>query len=161
MRYELTQVFRAILKIISPLLESLTHPSTDPANIKQEDLLLWGLLVWTNNGLPPYQLANQNSYTVGRSPNADINVTEHTFGDLKCLTSISRLQCELRKEVDPKGIQIFLKDTSNNGTWVNGKLVGKGNSRLIFHGDSISFWKNTHLFSFLSATYKVSNYGCH
>ena len=143
------------------VLESLTYPSTDPSNNKQEDVSLWGLLVWTSKGFPPYQLVDKNVYTIGRSPNADFKFSEHTLDDLKCLTSVSRLQCELRKEVDQKGTQIFLKDTSNNGTWVNGRLVGKGNLRIICHGDSISFWKNTPLFSFLSANYKVFNSDLH
>lgn len=63
---------------------------------------------------------------IGREPTCQLS-----FPDCQ---QISRLHCKIFS----MGRDVFVMDTSSNGTYVNGALVGKGNRRLVRDGDLIA-----------------------
>jgi len=66
-----------------------------------------------------------NMITFGRNKGCDIKIPHpHASG----------YHCALQR--DAQGV-VFLEDTSTNGTWVNGKLVGKGKKVYTTHGDIV------------------------
>ncbi|ORX87642.1 Pkinase-domain-containing protein [Anaeromyces robustus] len=61
---------------------------------------------------------------------------------------ISNLHCKIYyKHKDDKNpnspIEVYIKDTSTNGTFINGEIIGKGKSRQIYHGQEIGFIINS------------------
>ena len=72
--------------------------------------------------------ASKPSCIVGRSRNADYNLTH---------PQISGLQCTL--SLDFASNRLLLTDTSTNGTSVDGAVIGKGQSRELREGAKVSF----------------------
>ena len=65
----------------------------------------------------------------------DYVIKESDMGDLKWLTTVSKVQCEIIKNSNG----IFLKDKSSNGTWVNGHKIGKDAMWPLDHNSEIYF----------------------
>lgn len=65
----------------------------------------------------------------------DYVIKESDMGDLKWLTTVSKVQCEIIKNSNG----IFLKDKSSNGTWVNGHKIGKDAMWPLDHNAEICF----------------------
>ena len=62
------------------------------------------------------------------------NVTSHIDAG-----KVSRLHCAFKRIVNKTtAAQTVLEDYSTNGTFVNGSLVGKGNSQMLLHRDVIA-----------------------
>jgi len=56
---------------------------------------------------------------------------------------ISRSHCELNGATDEQGqTRYFVTDRSGNGTYVNGKLVGRDNKVEILHNQNITILKS-------------------
>ncbi|OWB79602.1 kinase activity protein [[Candida] boidinii] len=91
------------------------------------------------NTIPHIELPRKASSKIGRSKKCDIV--------LKSL-DISTVHCEIgASRIENNGVfmdVIFLKDSSSNGTFINGQLVGKGNSCLVRSGDKVSFAASSH-----------------
>lgn len=76
------------------------------------------------------------SFTIGRGNSCDLA--------LNGLTGVSVSHCSLRVQED-EGAEfpsVILADTSLNGTFVNGTLVGKGNETTVPNGAVLTFIKN-------------------
>ncbi len=64
-------------------------------------------------------------------------------GDIKLnLPVISSKHCMLTYDADEN--RMTVKDTSTNGTFVNGELIGRNKTQEVFFGDNIRFGKNTN-----------------
>ena len=73
---------------------------------------------------------------------------------MKWLTTVSKVQCEIIK--DSRGV--FLKDKSSNGTWVNGRRVGKDVMLPLKHIAEICFAgdkKKVYMFMFTKAQTEI------
>ena len=64
---------------------------------------------------------SQDSFKLGRAKTSDYVIRESDMVSSEWLFAVSKCQCEIMK--NDKGV--FLKDSSSNGTWVNGRKVGK------------------------------------
>ena len=71
------------------------------------------------------------AFTIGRAANNDLSLA---------VPAVSVSHCSLRLQDD--GEAVVLADTSLNGTFINGTLVGKGNEAVIPNGAVITFIKN-------------------
>jgi len=84
----------------------------------------WGTVVFDNPKYPTTTLVG-GTVNFGRNKKCDI-VIPHPVA--------SGMHCTLTRDKDNI---IFLQDSSTNGTWVNGKLVGKGKKVYMNHGDIV------------------------
>ncbi|KAI9248439.1 kinase-like domain-containing protein [Helicostylum pulchrum] len=79
---------------------------------------------------------HRTGYLIGRGPECDICIE---------MTEISRNHCLIYMETGSnavaKGIRIYLEDKSFNGTFVNGKAVGKNKRVLLRGGDNIQLFR--------------------
>lgn len=72
-----------------------------------------------------------SAFTIGRAATNDLSLG---------ISAVSVAHCSLRLQDD--GEAVVLADTSLNGTFINGTLVGKGNEAVIPNGAVITFIKN-------------------
>lgn len=94
----------------------------------QQDL--WGRLIPSGPNMPPDVFeCSMPEITIGRSDDMDITIPEPQISQLHCILSVQYLDNGVKK--------IMLSDKSSNGTYVNKKKLGKGNSCLISDGDEI------------------------
>ena len=100
---------------------------------------------------------SKESYTVGRHQDNDIALNLNKFQDRDFLSNISRKHLRIRLVEDRTGIFVYVDDFSSNGTYINGTLIGKGNTRAVNHGDDISI-KKSPLFTFVSFGHKHMDY---
>jgi len=84
----------------------------------------WGKVVFDNKKYPTTSLI-ESKITFGRNRRCNI-VIPHPVA--------SGQHCDMTRDKDNV---VFLQDTSTNGTWVNGKLVGKGKKVYMNHGDIV------------------------
>jgi len=94
---------------------------------------VWGELYPTVGTFPKLNLI-EDTFAIGRSNHCDYIVME-TDMCKKLFTAISKKQCEIFKNGD----EVFIKDFSSNGTFVNGVKIGKGKCKLLVHDADISF----------------------
>lgn len=92
-------------------------------------------LIPLQDGLDPsYNLPPSGWFVIGRKVHCGVVVPEaHAF--------VSGEHCKVHKEDNSS--QVLVEDLSSNGTWVNGKRIGKGNQQLARIGDEISLAKPT------------------
>merc|ERR1719461_466525 len=70
------------------------------------------------------------------------------MGGNKWFTTVSKVQCEIFRNNN----DVFLKDCSSNGTWVNGAKVGKGRTIPLEHNATIAFsYPDRKVFVFISS----------
>ena len=75
-------------------------------------------------------------YTVGRGLVCDIHI-KPDITKVK-MDNLSRVQCGIKRIRDMTAdYQTILEDYSSNGTFVNGKKIGKGKNKLLTHGDKV------------------------
>ncbi len=76
----------------------------------------------------------QDVFTVGRSTN-----NTHKISDkFKNHAVVSKVHFIIRKEERPSGsCSISIQDKSSNGTYINGKIIGKERSQVLMHNDVI------------------------
>lgn len=100
------------------------------------DEIAWAQLKYIQDSTPeppaklPVFVFSKPTVTVGRLKTCDISLT---------MPVISGRHCSLSY----KNKKMVLKDTSTNGTFVNGELVGKNKLRTLKHGDRVRFGKST------------------
>lgn len=82
------------------------------------------------------QSSGRKGYLIGRDPCCDVSVHDRTISKRHCLIFM-----ETGANAKSKGIRIFLQDMSSNGTFVNDKLVGMNQRRLLRSGDYIQLKK--------------------
>jgi len=95
---------------------------------------VWGQL-YPHCGTFPRIALKQDNFRFGRASMCDYVIKESDMGDLKWLTTVSKVQCEIIKNSNG----IFLKDKSSNGTWVNGHKIGKDAMWPLDHNAEICF----------------------
>jgi len=107
---------------------------------------VWGQL-YPHCGTFPRIALRQESFRLGRATTCDYVIRESDMGTHRWLTAVSKCQCEILKT--PQGV--FLKDRSSNGTWVNGRKVGKDLMMPLDHNSEICFaGANKKVFIFIS-----------
>jgi len=77
------------------------------------------------------------------------------------LSNVSREHFSIKRVCDPlAGNQIIVEDLSSNGTWVDGRRVGKGERRVLSNGDEISLSHRVKgsLFTFINPQCKQIGY---
>ncbi|KAJ3443355.1 serine/threonine-protein kinase fhke-related [Anaeramoeba flamelloides] len=96
----------------------------------------WGTLTSPLEDIVSLDLID-NTITIGRDSSCSIIVNH---------TSVSNKHCVIWREIpeneDPdegKIYPVLIKDTSSNGTFVNGILIGKGNVQPLYYSDEITF----------------------
>ncbi|KAJ2785906.1 hypothetical protein H4R18_000295 [Coemansia javaensis] len=89
------------------------HPHLQPLTLETSRLLAGG-------------------YTIGRLDGCDVTLDRNY---------VSGRHCRLYADADPgSGRQcLYIADTSTNGTFVNDRIIGRGNCTILFNGDRIGF----------------------
>ncbi|KAL0956927.1 hypothetical protein HGRIS_003031 [Hohenbuehelia grisea] len=115
--------------------------STQPASqsqSSQQDVHLWGYLQPCNPELVRIEFFKVNpKVTIGRNPENNIVVLPGF--------KVSNYHCEItwdgneRADAEPS---VTVVDLSSNGTYINGKKIGKNCSKLLREGNEISFGSN-------------------
>ncbi|KAJ2546378.1 hypothetical protein EV175_005623 [Coemansia sp. RSA 1933] len=77
-----------------------------------------------------------DGYTIGRFDDCDITL-DRSF--------ISGKHCRLYMEpaADPKKHNLYILDTSTNGTYINDRVLGRGNCTILLHKDRVGFLQTT------------------
>ncbi|EGG23418.1 putative protein serine/threonine kinase [Cavenderia fasciculata] len=91
---------------------------------KEQDDLYWGELLSLGEKLQSVSLKDE-SLVLGRLKSCNVQIAELV---------VSAKHCRLFRNND----SIFIQDLSTNGTYLNGKPIGRGNLELIKNGDRIS-----------------------
>ncbi|GAM17057.1 hypothetical protein SAMD00019534_002320 [Acytostelium subglobosum LB1] len=86
---------------------------------------IWGELLSLGDKVSTVKLSEE-SLVVGRLKTCNVTIPEMV---------VSAKHCRLFKRND----SIFIQDLSTNGTFVNGRPVGRGNLQVVKNGDTISF----------------------
>ncbi|KAH8919475.1 Pkinase-domain-containing protein [Atractiella rhizophila] len=117
------------------------YEATQPATQRDDDMIVdpyanplppgcWGVMVPTSPSLCinriPFAMPPGTSITIGRARRNNVCLDAKT---------ISNHHCEIWRDHNLR--DIWLKDTSTNGTYVRGKKVGKGILTVLKHGDII------------------------
>ncbi|KAJ5076368.1 serine/threonine-protein kinase fhke-related [Anaeramoeba ignava] len=118
--------------------DSDTFSDAEPDDSKPETVEKsqepWGKLVSLTKGFPNFNLISNDPTIFGRLDNCNYIIAD---------PRISSYHCSIYRTIDTTSqaspFIVFLKDQSSNGTFVNGKVVGKGNQVKLFHSDEISF----------------------
>lgn len=77
---------------------------------------------------------HKSTFTIGRAADCDVIITEKTFPRNR-YQNVSKIHFLISKEpAEPP----YIKDLSKNGTFVNGKLIGKGKKYILQNDDEIS-----------------------
>lgn len=85
----------------------------------------------------------KDEYKAGRSVNdVDIVFNDENM-NIRFVQAISKVQFTIKREfiTNKNDFVVILHDESSNGTFVNEKLVGKGERVVLTHNDTISFAK--------------------
>ena len=98
---------------------------------KENTIRIW--LVPLSGDLPRFELPQNDSVTgIGQSPTNAVVPAAYDY--------VSRNHCCIRSKLAETG-EVMVEDLSANGTYVNGVRVGKGCSRPLKCGDTISLAK--------------------
>ncbi|KAM9973715.1 hypothetical protein ACTFIW_010832 [Dictyostelium discoideum] len=136
---------------------STPNKSTPPSElsstpIDENDI---GLLVSLNQEIASnihVKIKIEENITIGRSKTCNIVVPELIVSGKHCI--ITRADA-IENGTTNYGL-LMIQDQSTNGTFINGKLIGKGKSRLLKNGDKLCLGKSTKEID-ISFLYK-SNY---
>lgn len=79
------------------------------------------------------------TFTFGRCKDSDVVITANSFPSTKVL-NISKLHFTIIREPN---CPIYIKDLSKNGTFLNGKVIGKGNQNILANDDEIAVGTDT------------------
>jgi len=121
---------------------------------REEEDGVWGQL-YPHCGTFPRISLSQDSFKLGRAKTSDYVIRESDMGSSRWLTAVSKCQCEIIR-ID-KGV--FLKDRSSNGTWVNGRKVGKDGTWPLDHNAEICFaGANKKVFVFMSTEVQADKF---
>ena len=105
---------------------------TKDLDVGANDVPAWGRLVSFNTQYPNVDLVEE-VYVLGRGRKASPGLR---YDDIR----VSGTHCRLERKVDASSgeARVFLTDTSSNGTFVNGRKVGKGRQLVLSHNDEVS-----------------------
>ena len=81
---------------------------------------------------------HENTFAFGRNTNS--HYLNESLLEKKFYTRLSRKQFALERN----GKKVYLTDHSSSGTFINGQLLGNGNSVELFHNDMLSFGLKEH-----------------
>jgi pSer/pThr/pTyr-binding forkhead associated (FHA) protein len=87
----------------------------------------------------------KDEYTFGRLQSCDISVKGKMPARREQVISKTHFRIYREKSVTTNGLEddvIYLKDESQNGTFINNILIGKGNSIILVNNDLIAVAKN-------------------
>ncbi|KAJ2093691.1 serine/threonine protein kinase [Coemansia sp. RSA 986] len=98
----------------------------------------------------PQTGTTQFGYYIGRHKSCDVRIQNPHISNRHCLIYRVEAECpsssnssnsrsSSRRDGAANGSRVYLEDTSTNGTYVNGKRVGKSNSVELRDGDEIQF----------------------
>ncbi|KAI7848840.1 kinase-like domain-containing protein [Circinella umbellata] len=85
-----------------------------------------------------YESATRTGYLIGRSQNSDFPCDKAEISKQHCL-----IYMENGSNGIQRGISVYLKDLSSNGTFVNGAIVGANQRILLRSGDRIQLTRRT------------------
>ncbi|KAJ4459574.1 putative Serine/threonine-protein kinase Chk2 [Paratrimastix pyriformis] len=110
--------------------------ASDPSPSSPTKPKPWGKFVSLNPDFPHVELIERD-ITFGRRPDCTVVIED---------MRISSKHCQLILEQDGSpGSQVFIRDLSwsdgSNGTFVNGKKLGRGNQTMLYNGDQVSLLK--------------------
>ncbi|KAJ3297251.1 hypothetical protein HK104_000677 [Borealophlyctis nickersoniae] len=91
----------------------------------------WRLISLNPDHLTDIERIKEPEMTIGRKPDSDLYFN---------LIEISSVHCRLKVVSGDNGQQeVVVADCSMNGTWVNGRRIGKGNEAALKDGDELIF----------------------
>ncbi|EAL60640.1 hypothetical protein DDB_G0293656 [Dictyostelium discoideum AX4] len=136
---------------------STPNKSTPPSElsstpIDENDI---GLLVSLNQEISSnihVKIKIEENITIGRSKTCNIVVPELIVSGKHCIIT----RADAIENGNTNYGLLMIQDQSTNGTFINGKLIGKGKSRLLKNGDKLCLGKSTKEID-ISFLYK-SNY---
>ncbi|EFA82945.1 putative protein serine/threonine kinase [Heterostelium album PN500] len=107
--------------------DQINHTETGKEQDEEEDekIKIWGELLAVSDKLSSVTLSD-DSFVLGRLKTCNITIPE---------TIISAKHCRLFKSSNDC---ILIQDLSTNGTFINGKMIGRGNLEVVKNGDRIS-----------------------
>lgn len=87
----------------------------------------WCRLI-SKNGAAENAFVAKDHFTVGRAPSNDLQIPN---------IKVSGLHCTLTKTPSHTDPDFFIEDNSSNGTYLNGKKLGKGIKANLKNGDEV------------------------
>ena len=102
-------------------MNSYQNPQALNPNMNENASAPWGKLVSVNSNLPNFDLRNP-SYKIGRLDTCDIHIDD---------IRVSGVHCIIKRASDG---QVYLEDTSSNGTYLENQKVGKNYTKRIYPG---------------------------
>ncbi|KAJ8686446.1 hypothetical protein QAD02_022240 [Eretmocerus hayati] len=116
---------------------------------------IWGRLCPHDSAFPSMVLKN-DKYTFGRLPNCDIPVKGRMKPRYEAV--VSKIHFIIYRDIciTSDGLEedvVYLRDESANGTYVNSKLIGKGNCVILVNNDLIAVAKvNINVYVYMSTS---------
>ncbi|XP_065226984.1 ovarian-specific serine/threonine-protein kinase Lok-like [Planococcus citri] len=115
----------------------------------------WGRFYPLNINISKYINLCPNEFTFGRSPECDYTLTVEEVGE-RFYSCISSVHFRVKREEPKNGVFVILiTDLSSNGTFINGKCIGRHQSLVLTNNDNIGIAASTHnvfLFQDLNAS---------
>ncbi|KAJ3431193.1 serine/threonine-protein kinase fhke-related [Anaeramoeba flamelloides] len=96
-----------------------------------QDPNLYGKLISETENISHVQLYKDKIVTIGRHPSSTLVILDNKISGRHCTIEY--------KEKDESNYSIIIRDFSTNGTFVNGRLIGKNKQTGLFHTDLVSF----------------------
>ncbi|XP_050535337.1 serine/threonine-protein kinase Chk2-like isoform X2 [Daktulosphaira vitifoliae] len=123
------------LDVLTPLINS-QEPSCSQGFSVIDSSNAWGRLYPENESL---KIVVKDIYKVGRQAHdVDCQFTKKCFST-KIMNHISKIHFVItREKLDNKGFIVFITDTSSNGTYLNGELIGKNCRWVLSNNDKIA-----------------------
>lgn len=129
--------------------------SQDITVVENSTPKLWGRLCPEDTAFGMVKLL-KDEYTFGRLLECDISVKGKVSARKESVISKVHFTIFRQQSVLTNGLAtevVYLRDLSQNGTFVNEKLVGKGNTVVLVNNDSIAVSKTTYkMFVYMSTT---------
>lgn len=114
----------------------------------------WGRLYSTYTPLEPIDLEGE-TFMLGRSDSCNLTIDDKIMS-MSIITNISKTHFEIRKDDDSI---IYITDLSKNGTFINGKRIGRGNKNILQDDDEISIgFKSLKVYVFKNVCSKENNF---
>lgn len=130
--------------------ELLSQETDDvqPTNSESvEENKFWARLISINKLFPSLH-CDSKKFRFGRASSCDYTFLSDQIRTSKYAATYSSVHFQL--ELDEKTGEVWIEDSSMNGTFINGERIGKGNRRCIENNDEISLSaKSNRIFIFI------------
>uniref|UniRef100_A0A182Y3A9 Protein kinase domain-containing protein n=1 Tax=Anopheles stephensi TaxID=30069 RepID=A0A182Y3A9_ANOST len=113
----------------------------------------YGQLVGSSSLFGTIDLCSEK-FKVGRDARCNLVIEEKHFPQ-SIRSFISNVHFILEKDLEDRCSPAYIIDNSTNGTFVNGKLIGKNNRVILMHGNTISIACCANLFVYYQHNYTV------